>query len=297
MKNLRFAIFGKAFSIEYLPYLQELIDLLKMHHGEIVFHRSFIHKIREVVDFYPDTNIELFSTYEEIKDNVNFLFSLGGDGTLLETITLVRDSQIPIIGINLGRMGFLASIPKDNIQEIIASILKKDFKLDQRTLLHLENNENRFDNLNFALNELSIHKKANSSMITLKVWVDDRFLNSYWADGLLVSTPTGSTGYSLSCNGPIICPESQSFVITPIASHNLTVRPIVIPDTSVIRIQVEGRDKEYFVGLDSRSKLFNSPLELVIRKELFIINLLQTSTDNFFSTIRKKLYWGSDIRN
>jgi NAD+ kinase len=297
MKNLRFAIFGKAFSKEHLPYLQELITLLKMHHGEVIFLQSYIKKIREVVDFYPETEIELFSTYEEIKDNVNFLFSLGGDGSLLDTITLVRDSQIPIIGINLGRMGFLASIPKDKIQEVVESILKKDFKLDRRSLLSLEDNENSFGNLNFALNEVSIHKKENSSMITLKVWVNDQFLNSYWADGLIVSTPTGSTGYSLSCNGPIICPESQSFVITPIASHNLTVRPIVIPDTSVIRILVEGREKEYFVGLDSRSKLFNTPLELVIRKELFNINLLQTSTDNFFSTIRKKLLWGSDIRN
>jgi NAD+ kinase len=297
MMNLRFAIFGKVFSKEHLPYLQELIEMLKAHHVEIIFHRSFIQKIREVVDFYSEMDFELFSTYEEIKDSVNFLFSLGGDGTLLDTITLVRDSKIPIIGINLGRMGFLASIPKDKIQDVIESVIRKDYKLDQRTLLSLEDSEKSFGNLNFALNEVSIHKKENSSMITLKVWVNDQFLNSYWADGLLVSTPTGSTGYSLSCNGPIICPESQSFVITPIASHNLTVRPIVIPDTSVIRIQVEGREKEYFVGLDSRSKLFNSPIELVIRKELFNINLLHTSTDNFFSTIRKKLLWGSDIRN
>lgn len=297
MKNLRFAIFGKVFNTEHLPYLQELVALLKKHHGKVVFHQSYIKKIREVVDFYPETEIELFSTYEEIKDNVDFLFSLGGDGTILDTITLVRDSQIPIIGINLGRMGFLASIPKDKIQEIVESIIKKDFKLDSRTLLNLKDSENSFGNLSFALNEVSIHKKENSSMIALKVWVNDHFLNSYWADGLIISTATGSTGYSLSCNGPIIYPESQSFVITPIASHNLTVRPIVIPDTSVIRILVEVRDKEYFVGLDSRSKLFNTPLELVIKKELFNINLLQTLTDNFFSTIRKKLLWGSDIRN
>jgi len=295
MKRLKIAIFGKTFSEEHLPYLRQLIDLVNQQHGEILIHSSFKEILHGKID--AESEIKFFSSHTDLLGKADFLFSLGGDGTLLDTITLVRDSGIPIIGINLGRMGFLASIPKENINHVMESLKSGHYRIDKRTLLRLENAENRFGELNFALNELSIHKKDNSSMITLHVWVNDQFLNAYWADGLIISTPTGSTGYSLSCNGPIIGPDLQSFVITPIASHNLTVRPIVIPDTSVIRIKVEARDKQFFVGLDSRSTLFDSTEELVVRKEEFNISLLQEYDDNFFSTIRKKLLWGRDIRN
>jgi NAD+ kinase len=295
MKRLRIAIFGKGFSEEHYPYLKQLIDLVNLHHGEILIHHSF----KEILNGKSDvgTEIQFFSSHTELIGKVDYLFSLGGDGTLLDTITLVRDSGILIIGINLGRMGFLASIPKENINHVIESLISGHYNIDNRTLLKLDNAGNKFGELNFALNELSIHKQNNSSMITIHVWVNDLFLNAYWADGLLISTPTGSTGYSLSCNGPIIGPDLQSFVISPISSHNLTVRPIVIPDTSVIRIRVEGRDKQYFVGLDSRSTLFDSTDELIVKKESFNISLLQESDDNFFATIRKKLLWGRDIRN
>ena len=295
MKRLKIAIFGKVFNDEHLPYLIQLIDLVTQLHGEILIHNS----IKEILNGKIDTKSEIqyFSSHTDLLGRADFLFSLGGDGTLLDTITLVRDSGIPIIGINLGRMGFLASIPKENINQVLESLQSGHYKIDNRTLLRLDNAGNSFGELNFALNELSIHKKDNSSMITLHVWVNDQFLNSYWADGLLISTPTGSTGYSLSCNGPIIDPDLQTFVITPIASHNLTVRPIVIPDTSIIRIRVEAREKQYFVGLDSRSNIFDSADELVVRKEEFNISLLQEYDDNFFSTIRRKLLWGRDIRN
>ena len=295
MKRLRIAIFGKGFSEEHFPYLQQLIDLINQQHGEILIHFSLKDLLKGKIDL--GSEVQFFSDHTELLGRVDYLFSLGGDGTLLETITLVRDSGILIIGINLGRMGFLASIPKENINHVMESLMSGHYKIDKRTLLRLDNVETRFGELNFALNELSIHKQSNSSMITIHVWVNDLFLNAYWADGLIISTPTGSTGYSLSCNGPIIGPDLQSFVISPIASHNLTVRPIVIPDTSIIRIRVEGRDKQYFVGLDSRSALFNSTDELIVRKESFNISLLQESDDNFFSTIRKKLLWGRDIRN
>lgn len=295
MKRLKIAIFGKAFSDEHLPYLIQLIDLVTQQHGEILIHASLKDILN--VEMITKSEIHFFSSHTELLGKADFLFSLGGDGTLLDTITFVRDSGIPIIGINLGRMGFLASIPKENIIQVVESLNSGHYKIDNRNLLRLDNAENSFGELNFALNELSIHKKDTSSMITLHVWVNDLFLNSYWADGLLISTPTGSTGYSLSCNGPIISPDLQTFVITPIASHNLTVRPIVIPDTSVIRIRVEARDKHYFVGLDSRSIIFDSADDLIIRKEEFNISLLQEYDDNFFSTIRKKLLWGRDIRN
>ena len=295
MKRLKIAIFGKAFSNGNLPYLTQLIDLVTKLHGEIFIHTTLKDILNGKID--TDSEIHFFSSHTELLGKVDFLFSLGGDGTLLDTVTLVRDSGIPIIGINLGRMGFLASIPKENIIQVLESLQSEHYKIDNRTLLRLDNAENSFGELNFALNELSIHKKDTSSMITLHVWVNDLFLNSYWADGLLISTPTGSTGYSLSCNGPIIGPDLQTFVITPIASHNLTVRPIVIPDTSVIRIQVEARDKQYFVGLDSRSAILDTGDELIVRKENFTISLLQEYDDNFFSTIRKKLLWGRDIRN
>ena len=289
------AIFGKAFSDEHLPYLRQLIDLINEKHGEILIHHSFMEILHGKID--NESEIKLFSSYTELVGNADFLFSLGGDGTLLDTITLVRDSEIPIIGINLGRMGFLASIPKENINLVLESLSSGHYNIDKRTLLRMDNEQNRFGDLNFALNELTIHKKDNSSMITLHVWVNNQFLNAYWADGLIISTPTGSTGYSLSCNGPIIGPDLQSFVITPIASHNLTVRPIVIPDSSVIRIHVEARDKQFFVGLDSRSFLYDSTDELIVSKEKFKISLLQEYDDNFFTTIRKKLLWGRDIRN
>jgi len=295
MKRLRIAIFGKGFSEEHLPYLKQLIDLINLQHGEILIHHSLQKVMHGKIDTSSD--IQFFSSHADLLGRADYLFSLGGDGTLLDTITLVRDSGILIIGINLGRMGFLASIPKENIIHVMDSLMSGHYNIDKRTLLRLDYPGNNFGELNFALNELSIHKQNNSSMITIHVWVNDLFLNAYWADGLLISTPTGSTGYSLSCNGPIIGPDLQSFVISPIASHNLTVRPIVIPDTSVIRIRVEGRDKQYFVGLDSRSTLFDSSDELIVRKESFNISLLQESDDNFFSTIRKKLLWGRDIRN
>ena len=225
------------------------------------------------------------------------LFSIGGDGTILDTVPYVRDSGIPILGFNLGRLGFLSSVPKNEIEQALENVFKGDYYLNKRALLQLDQPQNIFGDLNFALNDLTIYRNNTTSLIVVHVYVDDKFLNSYWGDGLIVSTPTGSTAYSLSVGGPIISPGSQNFVIAPIASHNLTVRPIVIQDSSVIKIKIEGREDKYLMTMDSRHSTINKEDELLIRRCDFEVNLVELKNKDFFSTIRDKLLWGVDTRN
>jgi len=201
------------------------------------------------------------------------------------------------MGINLGRMGFLSSISKEEIGQAVNALIRGDYTLEKRALLSVETPQHLFGDMNYALNELTVNKKDTGSMILVHVYIDDKLLNSYWADGLIIATPTGSTAYSLSCNGPIITPDSENFVITPIATHNLTVRPVVIPDKSVIRLKVEGRMSQYLIGLDSRNSIIDSDTEIVVKKEKFFINLVQRVGDDFYTTIRQKLMWGRDVRN
>jgi len=291
---MNIALYGRSGSLEINGYIQQLISKLESLNCKLWIYQPFYESIRQKISF--NSKINFFNNHNEIAQSVDFLFSIGGDGTLLDTITLVRDSQIPVMGINLGRMGFLSSVQKEMIIPAVEEIVKGNFILNQRSLIQLQSPD-LFGNLNFALNELTINKKDSSSMILIHVYVNNQFLNSYWADGLIIATPTGSTGYSLSCNGPIITPDSENFVITPIATHNLTVRPIVIPDNSLIRINVEGRENRFLVGLDSRSVTIDSSTELLISKADFKINLVKQSNDDFFATIRKKLKWGLDFRN
>ncbi|HNY06909.1 MAG TPA: NAD kinase [Bacteroidales bacterium] len=291
---MNIALYGRSGSLEINGYIQQLISKLESLSCKLWIYQPFYESIRQKISF--NSKIIFFNNHDEIAQSVDFLFSIGGDGTLLDTITLVRDSQIPVMGINLGRMGFLSSVQKEMIIPAVEEIVKGNFILNQRSLIQLQTPD-LFGNLNFALNELTINKKDSSSMILIHVYVNNQFLNSYWADGLIIATPTGSTGYSLSCNGPIITPDSENFVITPIATHNLTVRPIVIPDNSLIRINVEGRENRFLVGLDSRSVTIDSSTELLISKADFKINLVKQSNDDFFATIRKKLKWGLDFRN
>jgi len=292
---MKVALFGKTISANDAPYLQGFIDRLGRLNGLVYLYEPFYTAIREKINFTrpPLT----FTTQEEIRGKVEYLFSIGGDGTLLDTITLVGDSGIPVIGINMGRLGFLSGISKEEILPALDEIIGKRYTIDERTLLRLETNEKLFGELNYALNDFTIYKSIPNSMLAIKMFVNDEFLNIYWADGLIVATPTGSTAYSLSCTGPILTPDSENFVITPIASHNLTVRPIVIPDSSVIRIQIETGNIECYIGLDSRIRKLDVPVELVIRKENFKIHLLRMTGRNFFETIRAKLKWGLDIRN
>lgn len=292
---MKIALFGKNIGKEYIGYLQLLIDKLNEKGIKIMIYKPFFDQIKSDINLTPD--FELFTNHIEINRNTDFLLSLGGDGTLLDTITLVRDSGIPILGINMGRLGFLASIQKEMIIPTIEAITEGSYKLEKRTLISLETENNPFGEVNYALNEMTVYKQNPLSMLTIKVFVNDEFLNSYWSDGLIIATPTGSTAYSLSCGGPIITPDSQSLVITPIATHNLTVRPIIIPDTSIIRINVQSRDVNYSASLDSREFSFTSNTELTVKKNSFTINLVKMLRQNFFSTIRLKLLWGNDARN
>jgi len=289
------ALYGKSFSPDDIVYFQGLIERLEATSEKLFIYEPFCRFLCERIHLTKEP--VTFTRQSEIRDQVRFLYSVGGDGTLLDTITLVGNTGIPIVGVNLGRLGFLSSISKEEIVTAIDEILAGRYSLDQRTLLHLETTNGLFGEFNYALNDLTVFKRFPNSMLKIKTSINDEFLNTYWADGLIVATPTGSTAYSLSCTGPIITPHSGTFVITPIASHNLTVRPIVIPDDSNIRILVETRGADYSVSLDSRIENVGDSIELIIRKEDFSIYLLQMPGKNFFKTIREKLKWGLDIRN
>jgi len=292
---MKIALFGKNIGREYNNYIQLLIDKLCDSGIKITIYESFFNQLKSDINF--NYSFDIFNHYNQINNCTDFLLSLGGDGTLLDTITLVRDSGIPVLGINLGRLGFLASIQKEMIMPAIQAIMDGNYKLDKRTLISLETDNNPFGVVNYALNEMTVYKQNPLSMLKIRVFVNDEFLNSYWSDGLIIATPTGSTAYSLSCGGPIITPDSESLIITPIATHNLTVRPIVIPDTSVIKVKVQSRDINYFASLDSREFSFSADSELVVRKTPFKINLVKMLQQDFFSTIRQKLLWGNDARN
>jgi len=292
---VRIALFGKEFNTDQLGYFHILVEALESRGCKLLIWKPFHEFLKEKINFHH--GITLFNDHADLKGQADLLFSVGGDGTMLHSVQLVRDSGIPIAGINLGRMGFLSSIPRSEIISAIEDILGNRFGIVKRTLINLISPKSMFSDFNYAFNELSINKKENSSLVVVHVWVNDQPLHSYWADGLIVATPTGSTAYSLSCGGPILTPDSSSFVITPIAPHNLSVRPVVIPDSSLIRIRVDSRDHQALVGMDSQSAVITPDIELVVGKAEFEINLVQRQNENFFSTMRTKLNWGSDIRN
>ena len=273
---MKIAIFGKSIAPENEIYLQQLIQELKDNDVEV---------------------LDCFARHGELPNDVDMLLSIGGDGTLLDAVPLVGASGIPILGINMGRLGFLSSVAKQEIPQAIRHILQGRYTTEARTLLELVSPKNVFGDVRFALNELNVIRNPEHSLLAIKVFVDDVYLNTYWGDGILLATPTGSTAYSLSAGGPILAPDSHCFVITPIAAHNLTVRPIVIPDDSVVRIQVEGREKKFVFSMDSRACALDTSVELVVRKAEFCINTVRMEGTDFFSTIRNKLSWGKDNRN
>lgn len=292
---MKIALFGKSPDEASMPYIQQVISKLEYISAEVYIYEPYLEIIKPLVKFTISYNT--FNSHKDLINKVDFLISVGGDGTFLDTVRLVRDSGIPILGINLGRLGFLSSVSKKEINQAFDELVEGGFRLEQRTLLRLVTKEGLFGDVNYGLNEVAISRKDSNALIAIHVYINDIKLNSYWADGLLIATPTGSTAYSLSCGGPIVTPGSENFVITPIATHNLTVRPIVIPDDSKIRIRLEGRDENYLVSLDSRSETIDGNVELNIEKESFKINLVQLKTKDFFATIRDKLKWGLDIRN
>ena len=292
---MKVALFGKDYKGDQRKYLQQIIDKLVLNNVDLSLFQPFYAKLKNNLNL--PKKITFFNSHVDLKEDTDMLFSIGGDGTILDTIPYVRDSGIPILGFNLGRLGFLSSVPKNEIEQALENVFKGDYFLNKRALLQLDQPQNIFGDLNFALNDLTIYRNNTTSLIVVHVYVDDKFLNSYWGDGLIVSTPTGSTAYSLSVGGPIISPGSQNFVIAPIASHNLTVRPIVIQDSSVIKIKIEGREDKYLMTMDSRHSTINKEDELLIRRCDFEVNLVELKNKDFFSTIRDKLLWGVDTRN
>jgi NAD+ kinase len=294
---MNIALYGKSFSDDFDNCIQQLVSKLEKEKCGLYIYEPFALFLKKK-KVKLSLSTQTFNSFDDITGKLDFLISIGGDGTLLNTITLVRDSGVPIIGINTGRLGFLSSISKEDVIQAIDDILAKKYFLEKRSLLKLKTKQSLFGDWNFALNELTVMKKDTSSMIIINTYVNDEFLNSYWADGLIIATPTGSTAYSLSCGGPIITPESENFIITPIASHNLTVRPIVIPDRYTIKLKVsEERNRRFLVSLDSRSQTIDSSTELNICKADFKVNLVRLGNEEFFSTIRNKLMWGIDKRN
>jgi len=275
--------------------VQLFFDELQQEHIVPVVFDEFFQEARKHLSL-PD-NTEVFHGPSDLGDDVEFMISLGGDGTLLDTVTLVRDKNIPVAGINFGRLGFLASIGRDEMQEAVRALSRRSYVIDSRSLIHLDASIPLFNDIPYALNEFAIHKRDVSPMVKIHTYINGELLNTYWADGLIVATPTGSTGYSLSCQGPVVFPDSGSFVITPIAPHNLNVRSIVIPDSTVITFEIESRSDEIIVALDSRREIVNKNVELAVRKERFDINLVRLNENNFLQTLRNKLSWGLDKRN
>ena len=292
---MRIAIYSRGLEPDQQNGVKLLLSELAAYKIEPVIYQDFFNQFYSTINF--GDKYSTFNCSEDLVDDIECIISLGGDGTLLDTVTLVRDTGIPVLGINYGRLGFLASIGKDELHIAVEALVKRTYMLDKRTLLHLDANMPLFDKVPYALNEITIHKKDTSPMIKIHTYLNGEFLNTYWADGLIVATPTGSTGYSLSCNGPVIFPESASFVITPVSPHNLNIRPIIVPDDNIISFEIEGRTDGFLCTLDSRREIVDKDVQLAVKKESFGINLIRLNENNFLQTLRNKLSWGLDKRN
>jgi NAD+ kinase len=293
---MKVAIYGQFYQNDTRPIIRDIFVFFN-NKVELFIEKEFLDILyREEI---LKRTYKTFSSYKDLDSSFDLMISIGGDGTILRAATFIRDSGIPILGINAGRLGFLAKVQKDNIESFLQLILDKKYTISKRTLLSLDSspkNPNLKD-INFALNEIAISRKETTAMISIETSLDGEYLTSYWADGLIISTPTGSTGYSLSCGGPVLTPEVKSIVITPIAPHNLNARPLVIPDKTVIKIKVSAREPQYLVSLDSRMTSFNEDAILTIRKTPFKINMIEIQEESFLKTLRNKLLWGVDKRN
>jgi NAD+ kinase len=294
---MKVAIFGQYYQNDTRPIIRDIFLFFNNNNVELVIEEKFLKILYD--EEILKKEYKTFNDYKCLNSSFDLLISIGGDGTILRAATYVRDSGIPILGINAGRLGFLAKVQKENIEAFLQIVLKKEYTLSERTLLSLEcNPENeQINELNFAMNEVTVSRKDTTSMITIDTSLNGEHLNSYWADGLIISTPTGSTGYSLSCGGPVLTPEVKGLVITPIAPHNLNARPLVIPDDTEIKLKVSGREEQYLVSLDSRIATLNNNAELIIRKTPFKINMVEIPNETFLKTLRNKLLWGEDKRN
>jgi len=289
------AIFGRKVNKQNLIHFEELIQILLSFGWTPILEKSLKKNLAEK---NPQmSKFAVFESHNDFKSGIDLTISMGGDGTFIETVGYIRDSQVPIIGINTGRLGFLANISRDQIESSLDMIRNKKYEYQLRSLLRIKTEENLFGDDNFALNEVTFHKKDTSSMITVHASLDNKYLNSYWADGLIVSTPTGSTAYSLSCGGPIVTPGCKVHILTPIAPHNLNVRPMVVPDHLPIKLSLEGRERKYLISLDGKSMNIRKGEEVLIEKAEFMINVIKFEENNFLDTIRNKMLWGKDKRN
>ena len=291
---MKIGVHGKEFTRQSARYIEAIFEVLHRNGATIYISPKFARNVRS--SRFWKFPLKVFES-GMVRKSFRFFLSLGGDGTLLESVTYIGKSEVPILAINTGRLGFLATISREESEEAVTKLLEGEYTIDKRTLLRLVSNRDLFKGINFALNDFTLMKKDSSSMITVHTFIDGEFLNSYWADGIIISTPTGSTGYSLSCGGPLVFPRSNNFIITPVSPHNLTARPIVVADSSVVTFRVEGRSKKFLVSLDSRFATVDDAVKLKITKENFQVNLVQLESHHYFNTLRQKLNWGLDIRN
>lgn len=287
------AVYGKTLKAAYLPYAENLFAQLKRIGFKFAVEEQYLQHLHSLG---LQLSCESYQHFEDVRQMTDVVLSLGGDGTVLEAVTQIREAQIPILGINFGRLGFLANIGKELVQPALEALDTGRYITDRRSLLQLQSNRHLFD-LNFALNEMTIQRKDNSSMITIHTYLNGELLNSYWADGLIISTPTGSTGYSLSCGGPIIFPTSANFVITPVAPHNLNVRPMIVSDDVVLSFEVEGRSKSFLCTLDSRFQTIDDTTQIAVQKAPFQACFIRFEDNSFLTALRNKLNWGVDQRN
>jgi NAD+ kinase len=295
---MKVAIYGQYYQNSTEPIIKDIFLFFHKNDVLIVIESNFL-KILNEKNIIEKKEYNTFTSHTELNESFDMLISIGGDGTILRAATLVRDSGVPILGINAGRLGFLATVQKDNIAKFMQFIIEKKYTISKRTLLSLScsNDNEEIEDINFAMNEICVSRKDTTSMITIETYLNDEYLNSYWADGLIISTPTGSTGYSMSCGGPILTPDVKSLVITPIAPHNLNARPLVIPDETEIRLKVSGREEHYLVSLDSRIISIKNDTILNIKKTPFQINMVGIPEETFLKKLRNKLFWGEDRRN
>jgi NAD+ kinase len=292
---MKVAIYSRVLESTQQKDIQLFFDELEREQiVPVVFH-EFLTELHRHLSLPADT--KSFLGPNDLTEDIDFVISLGGDGTLLDTVTLVRDKNIPVVGINFGRLGFLASIGRDEMSAAVKALARRSYIIDKRTLIHLDSNIPLFNDVPYGLNEFAIHKRDTAPMIKIHTYLNGELLNTYWADGLILATPTGSTGYSLSCGGPVVFPDACSLVLTPIAPHNLNVRPIVIPDNTIISFEVESRSDDIICALDSRREIVDKNVLLAVRRENFMMNLVRLNENNFLQTLRNKLSWGLDKRN
>jgi len=292
---LKVAIYSRVLESTQQKDVQLFFDELDKEQIIPVLFSPYLEEIERYISLPSST--QTFTNTADLTDDIDFLISLGGDGTLLDTVTLIRNKRIPVVGINFGRLGFLAGIGREELSTAIKALARRSYIIDRRTLVHLDCNIPLFNDVPYGLNEFAIHKRDTAPMVKIHTYLNGELLNTYWADGLILATPTGSTGYSLSLGGPVVFPESSSFVITPIAPHNLNVRPIIIPDNTIVSFEVESRSDDIICSLDSRREIVDKNVLLAVRRENFMMNLVRLNENNFLQTLRNKLSWGLDKRN